>query len=343
MPIPMVNLIEFSQAVALLDRIASPPVVDRALRGIGLKRKVLTGEPGFLPYRMEAMFIESVARLLGDPHLGARLGQAFDYSTYHGYRDYVFGAPNLAMALRRAQMALPLIHPGSDTVLRRTGNDLVLAFNSGLAPEIRSPHLDHGTIIVMTHVFKHFLGLSWRPEWIEVAGDEYTHPASLTDIIGAPVRVGAALPALAFQAKDLLAPNPAPPGPGAIPTLSDLPSLMGIARPRTMEDAVIEVLRVLLRIGDLSEDAVAQRLTIGSRTLQRALKSEGRSFRDIKARFLEARARALLADSELPIDDIARVIGYTEPNNFRRAFKNWTSFSPGAYRAEAARRANTPG
>jgi AraC-like DNA-binding protein len=138
---------------------------------------------------------------------------------------------------------------------------------------------------------------------------------------------------LAVRAADLFAPNPTPPPPEEVLTLADLPALMGVAQPKTAEDAVTHVLAMQSALGDLSEDAVARRLSIGPRTLQRNLKDEGTSFREIRTRFVTDRARALLLESDLAIDEIALAVGYREPNSFRRAFRNWTGLSPSAYRA----------
>ncbi len=87
----------------------------------------------------------------------------------------------------------------------------------------------------------------------------------------------------------------------------------------------------------LTEEAVAGRLALGRRTLQRALKAEATSFREIKARFLDARARVLLAESDLDLSTIARTLGYDEPRSFRRAFQSRTGLTPGAYRAALRR------
>ena len=62
---------------------------------------------------------------------------------------------------------------------------------------------------------------------------------------------------------------------------------------------------------------------------------EGTSFREVKATFIETRARELLAESDLGLDEIARSLGYREPNSFRRAFRTWMGLSPRAYRARA--------
>jgi len=63
------------------------------------------------------------------------------------------------------------------------------------------------------------------------------------------------------------------------------------------------------------------------------LKSEGTSFREVRDQFIAARARALLSNSEASIDEIARSLGYLEPNSFRRAFRKLNGLSPRVYRA----------
>jgi AraC-like DNA-binding protein len=143
----------------------------------------------------------------------------------------------------------------------------------------------------------------------------------LEDLVGTTIRRGAHLPAIAIRTSDLLVPNPRPPAPNEIVLLSDLPSLMGVAQPPTMEDVVTEALRTQLVLGDLSEEAVSDRLSIGRRKLQRALKAEGTSFREIRERFFAARARALLGEQNVTIQEIARSLGYSEINSFRRAFR----------------------
>jgi hypothetical protein len=57
-----------------------------------------------------------------------------------------------------------------------------------------------------------------------------------------------------------------------------------------MEDVVTEALRTQFLVGDLSEEAVSARLSMGRRKLQRVLKAEGTSFRNVRERFLETRA-----------------------------------------------------
>jgi len=39
-----------------------------------------------------------------------------------------------------------------------------------------------------------------------------------------------------------------------------------------------------------------------------------------------------LGRAELPVNEIAHRVGFTEPSTFHRAFKKWTGVTPGAYR-----------
>jgi hypothetical protein len=121
MPISMVNVIELSQVVELLDEIASPSIVDRALRSAGLSRRTLLEHVGFLPYRLEMILIENVARALGDQNLGATLAIKFSYGAYNSYAGFVLGAEDLYSAILRGRKAFPFIQPGSEIVLSMQG------------------------------------------------------------------------------------------------------------------------------------------------------------------------------------------------------------------------------
>lgn len=333
MPIPMVNLVEFEHVVAVLDGLVGRPVVNRALGEASFNRRVLAAGPGFVPYAIEAVVLESVARATGDRHLGARLGMAFDYTAYEDYARYLLGAPDLADAIRRAGKAQSLLHPGSDLVLRESGEHLVVGFRSGLQPVIGRRHIDEGAIPILTSAARHFLGPTWVPDWIEIVDDEPKGASLLEALIATPVRRGAALPAIALRRADLVVPNPAPPAPNEIITRNDLPLLLGVKQPRTMADVATEALRTQLALGDPSEEAVSARLSMGRRKLQRVLQGECTSFREVRDRFYEARARALLAQPNVTIDEVARSLGYSEVNSFRRAFRKWTGLSPSSYRS----------
>lgn len=90
-----------------------------------------------------------------------------------------------------------------------------------------------------------------------------------------------------------------------------------------------------------SIDEVAARLNMSTATLQRRLKSEHSSFRQLKEQFREQRACALLAQ-RMNVEQIAEQLGYSDASNFAKAFKSWTGVSPSLYRQRLAKQQRPP-
>jgi AraC-like DNA-binding protein len=328
----LVNLSEFSHVVDLLDQHSSPAIVDEALVAAGLNRKLLSIRSGFVPYAAEAILVETVARAMGDRHLGARISQKFDYKTYGAYARFVLSAPDLATALDRGRRALVLTHPGSEIVIIQSDTHIVIGRASAGLSVLGRRQLDEGTPGVIMQVVQHFLRQDWRPDWIEMPDEPQTEIDVLEEIIGAPIRIGARHPAVAVRLTDLSAPNPDVPNQNDTISLADLEKLMGVAPVQKLEDAVLQLLEVTFALEKMSEDDVAKLLAIGPRTLQRALKNDGTSFQQIRSRFLEGKARYLLSETDIPVEAVAKKLGYQHPKSFRRAFKRWSGATPSEYR-----------
>jgi AraC-like DNA-binding protein len=69
-----------------------------------------------------------------------------------------------------------------------------------------------------------------------------------------------------------------------------------------------------------------------ARSLRRQLSEDGQSFRDLLAEARYAKARDLLRQTDLPVEEIAAQIGYAESAAFIHAFRRWAGQSPRAYR-----------
>lgn len=105
-----------------------------------------------------------------------------------------------------------------------------------------------------------------------------------------------------------------------------------------------EVSELLLAIpGQMpSMEAVASRLNIGSRTLRRSLHAENTTFQAIVDQLRQDLSRHYLKRSQLNLDSIAQLLGFTETTNFRRAFKRWEGMPPAQYRRQHIRLAGNP-
>lgn len=98
--------------------------------------------------------------------------------------------------------------------------------------------------------------------------------------------------------------------------------------------------QALVMSGALSGARIALVLELHERTLRRHLRAEGASLHGIVAEARFDVARQLLRDTQLTLPDVAKVLKYSDPTAFSRAFRAWAECSPGRWRA-AARSAAT--
>jgi AraC-like DNA-binding protein len=77
---------------------------------------------------------------------------------------------------------------------------------------------------------------------------------------------------------------------------------------------------------------IARRLGMSRRTLARALSAEGVAFSTVLETLRQALAKRYLREKELPISEIAWLLGYSELSSFTHAFARWTGLTPKAFR-----------
>ena len=91
-------------------------------------------------------------------------------------------------------------------------------------------------------------------------------------------------------------------------------------------------------------DHVARRVGTSRRQLQRVFADHSQqSFRDTLAAVRMYRARRLLAESDMAIAEIGKLVGYVEAAQFTKAFRHRNGMAPREYRRQARRQAASNG
>ena len=85
--------------------------------------------------------------------------------------------------------------------------------------------------------------------------------------------------------------------------------------------------------GRPSQGDIAETLNTSLRSLQRRLRDEDTSFKDLLNETQQELALQYIRDSSRSIGEITYLLGFSEPSNFTRAFKRWTGRSPGEFRS----------
>jgi AraC-like DNA-binding protein len=78
---------------------------------------------------------------------------------------------------------------------------------------------------------------------------------------------------------------------------------------------------------------VSDHFSLSERYLSSLIREQtGKNYADYILEIRIEEARRLLSDSDMPINDIAKQVGYDLPNSFYKTFKNYTGLSPSQYR-----------
>lgn len=115
----------------------------------------------------------------------------------------------------------------------------------------------------------------------------------------------------------------------------NLPHLMAVQRvDHSLTAEVSRMVRAAGTADEVSLGCVSRHLNCSEDTIRRRLKSEGSTFSQIRESVRRDRAVYHLESLGTPINEIAYMLGFSEPSAFNRAFKRWTGQTPGDYRRE---------
>ena len=82
----------------------------------------------------------------------------------------------------------------------------------------------------------------------------------------------------------------------------------------------------------LNLEQVAHRLNQSPRTVIRKLRQTGTTFQIIKDEVYAGKAALYMRNSDVSVNGVSELLGFSGPANFRRTFKRWFGLTPGEYR-----------
>ena len=172
-----------------------------------------------------------------------------------------------------------------------------------------------------------------RPAAVSIPQQAPADPSPFHNFFRCPVQFGAEAVMLSFNAADLDLPIPS-----ADRSLDHYLEnyarsiLDALPKADSLVSQIWRLLMVRLPAGDPGIDTIAGTLGLNSRTVQRRLKDEGTTYRELRDSFRHTTACKLLANPRVPIKEIAFLLGYQELGAFYRAFRRWEDDSPMDYR-----------
>jgi len=284
--------------------------------------------------RMQTLWRLSVEKT-GIPEFGLTVAKQFQPSYLHGLGFAWLASDTLHDALGRLVRYSRIINVLPDFSLEDSDNTIDLV--------IRVPDLGQGFVHAATDagmcVFLRMCqitaGTNIMPEHTTFQRPTPVDPAPYVAMFGPNIEFGAEVHRLCFDRKvantRLLSANP------ELARLNDQAVIDYLAR----YDRASITMQVRSKIieclpdGRPNQGDIAENLHTSLRSLQRRLRDEETTFKDLLSETQQDLALHYIRETHRSIGEITYLLGFSEPSNFTRAFKRWTGKSPAEYRESA--------
>ncbi len=324
-----------AQIADLLDARGRPG--GQILKEVGLDRRRLSGTEARIPFPKFAALLDAAAGHLGDPEFGLHFGSNLDPKDAGAVAYVAANSADLAAATDNFITYLHTINEAI-SVRQDIGRDQTVLTLEVADPKVPHHRQSQEYFFGGALKLKRFLvGHRIFPLWVEFSHERDQNLDEIRRSFGCPVAFGKARNAMAFSAADRGLPCK-----NADPRLLEIlkehceAQLASLKTHTDLKEQVKHLITQGLTAGNVSVKSVARDLGMSERSFARRLAEQGTSFgkllNDVRCQL----AKLYLADPGVRTNQIAYMLGYSEPAAFTAAFSRWTGQSPTLYREGVA-------
>ncbi len=313
---------------------------ERLFRAAGLDPAKLH-EPGArYPTRgLDALWRHAV-EATADPGFGFAVARQWHPTTFHGLGYAWLASPTMLEGLRRLDRYFRVITNASWMSYRRASSGYALTIEQALDPDLNPtyPAVDAAlmTFLVMCRAVA---GEDFAPLLVQLARPAPNDVERFEDAFGAPVRFGQLVDGMVVDHADVERDLPYRNRELALAAEEVLERYLAQVDDRGLASRVRVAIAEALPSGEVSQERVASALHVSVRTLQRRLRDEGTTFRDVLEETRRDLALRYVGAGAMTLGEITFMLGFSEPSNLTRAFRRWTGHSPRAWRERIAAQA----
>ncbi|MCB1646281.1 MAG: AraC family transcriptional regulator [Pseudomonadales bacterium] len=308
--------------------------LDEILNGTGLAAQDLENPDLRVSYRQRIRQLENAIHLTNDP------GYWLDYPREISISDYgllgyaMMSSATLEQAIQIAVKYHKMAGALFDLGFAVEGKSAVLRLEHLLTGGLVGQYLVEELFISITPLIALLMGKEFQPQEIHFGfsrpdyGDRYKHAFKCDILFDRPHSE------YRFDAE--LLNQPLAEADSNTARICEESCRKILNQMEIEEDIVSRICHLLLSTpGEFPKlDAIAAKLSIGTRTLRRRLKSLGTSYQKILDDVKKELAIEYLQTTNLSVQEISDLLGYSEVTNFRRAFVKWVKLSPYQYRKQ---------
>lgn len=297
------------------------------LQARGLSQHAIQDPYGIVPLSAFFWVLEDSAVHLGDPILGARLGQSMSAADLGPTGILLSQSSTLRRGLRRFHDSLSALQGATEMEFGEDGDMPQMTYQLKSDKIAYSPQDSEFSFSGLCQLIRAAFDARWRPEEVHFQHAQSKRYDLLERIFRAPVRFDQPTNRILM-----------PPETMDIHHRDEDKALIGLIE-RHISDLAVEndlnlaervKMIVSRRLGHTRVDlkTVAQELGQTPRSLQRHLAREGTSLRDITREHRKQSARTQLDDPNIKVNAVAQSLGYSDATAFGRAYRAWFDDTP---------------
>ena len=309
----------------------------QCLKGTGILIAQLDDPRHLITLQQEVRFYRNLLELTGDPTIGLRLGAAYVPQRY-GLFDYaLLSAATLRHALVISSKFGDLTFTWFALVFSTSGTSAALSFidRYELDDDVKNLLYDRDCTAALVG-YSEIMGQALDLSKVGLAHDGHRRQATYRKFFHCEVAFNSAPSHVEFSLTLLDTPLPNRDSIAAEHLQQQCQMLLSkLSRQSRLIDDVRQLL--VSRPAYFPDiEFVAEKLGLSVRTLRRRLDEENTSFQGVLDEVRYGLAKEYLLESQLPLQEIATLLGYGDPGNFTHAFKRWAGQAPRDFRIEKA-------
>lgn len=306
--------------------------LQKALATAGLSPQIFADANNRIPFHQFGRLLESCVELTGCEHIGLMVGERFDLAGFGPIGDLMSNSASVGDALRSLLQHLHLHDRGAAPIMLPLGDNCsLLGYSIYRHGTPATAQIYDVAISIAYRILSQLCGAKWAPLQVQFSHKPPSDTRPYRKLFKSQVSFDADISGIVFDSSWMQLSIPgADPTPHAVllKAINDADAKSFLR----FQDRVSCVLRQMLLSGNFSGPAIAELFGVHERTLRRYLNNEDTSLQKLLNQTRFELAKELLANTALPVADIATVLGYDDPNAFSRAFRNWANLSPSQWR-----------
>jgi len=274
-------------------------------------------------YRLWSLATEAT----NDPCFGLEVGESWHPTSFHALGYSALASGTLGEAFGYLARYSRVVSSGARVDVARAAAEVVLKL-MGREPLPHTATPVQAGLAAIVVLCRCAIGGSFAPTRVHFMYDDNGTRARLERFFGCRVAFGSTYNGLVFPTRDVDAPLP---GANAVLLRINEQALHQYAAridSRQLVDRVRERIVHLLPSAEADQARIAREINMSPRNLQRKLKDEGFTFRELVDDTRRRLAEQYAEDSTLSSSETAYLLGFTEPSSFMRAKRRWTGRPP---------------